>query len=204
MPEAMTVPGFLPSTDGLHFPNSFPPGPTLRLGFLDTRRLGFGDAAQGLCGGMCVFVRRRFESGQPVPADNVSPANGSVLFRSLVREQLRSLRAGIVPFRFWRLSSMAPLARLRRTRNREWPAIKASLDSGRLAVIGLVRVEGRHPLKLVGNHQVVAYGYEADGASVRVRIYDPNWPNRDDIWVPVDGSGPQSTGEHLLGVVALD
>lgn len=200
----MTVARFLPSEHGLHFPNSFPPGPTLRLGFLDTRRLGVGDAGQGLCGGMCVYVRRRFERGQRMPADTVAPANGSTLFGCLVREQLRSLRAGIVPFRLWRMSSLPELARLRRTREREWPAIRASLDRGRLAVVGLVRVEGRNPFKLVANHQVVAYGYEEDGTSVRVRVYDPNWPNRDDVWVPVDGSGPQSTGENLLGVVALD
>ena len=204
MPETMTVAEFLPSTHGLHFPNSFPPGPTVRLGFLDTRRLGVGDAAQGLCGGMCLYVRRRLENGQGIPSDTVPPANGSALFRSLVREQLRSLRGGIVPVRFWRMSAMSHAARLRRTREREWPAIRTSLDTGRLAVVGLVRVAGRNPFKLVGNHQVVAYGYEADGTSVRLKIYDPNWPNRDDVWVPIDGSGPQSTGEQLLGVLALD
>ncbi len=204
MSESVTVPGFLPSTHGLHFPNSFPPGPTLKLGFLDARRIGVGDAAQGLCGGMCVYVRRRVENGLSVPLDSVPPPNGSPLFRSLVREQLRSLRAGLVPFRFWRMSSLPELTRLRRTRQREWPMIRTSLDDGRLAVIGLIRVEGRNPFKLVGNHQVLAFGYEEDGTSIRLKVYDPNWPNRDDIWVPVDGSGPQSTGENLLGVVALD
>lgn len=204
MVESKTVVGFLPSTHALHFPNSFPPGPTVRLGFLDPRRLGFGDAAHGLCGGMCFYVRRITEAGRPVPPDRVPPANGTPLFQSLVREQLRSLRGGLVPFRFWRMSSMPELDRLRRTRDREWPAIRAAIDAGRLAVVGLVRVEGRNPFKLIGNHQVVAYGYEVDETAIRLRIYDPNWPYRDTITVPVDGSGPQSTGENLLGVLMLD
>ena len=51
------VPGFLPSRQGLHFANSYPPGPTVRIGFLDPRLIGVGDASAGLCGGMCFTVR---------------------------------------------------------------------------------------------------------------------------------------------------
>ena len=38
-PETQTnaVPGFVPSVHGLHFANRFPPGPTLKLGFIDPR-----------------------------------------------------------------------------------------------------------------------------------------------------------------------
>ena len=204
MPTSRTVPGFLPSTAGLHFANSFPPGPTVRLGPLRTPILGIGDASAGLCGGMCRYIQQRFGSGGPLPADSTAPENGSPLFRALVREQVRSLRFGIVPMRFWLMSRRGATDRAARTRDREWPKIRAALDDGRLAVIGLIRAAGANPFRLVRNHQVVAYGYdEADGA-VRVRVYDPNWPDRDDVWIPLDGSGPQSTGETLLGVVALD
>lgn len=204
MVESRVVEGFLPSTHALRFPNQFPPGPTVRLGFLDPRLLGFGDAAHGLCGGMCVFVRRRFENGQAVPEASTVPANGSELFRSLVREQLRSLRVGRVPVRFWRMAAASPAARSARTRFREWPPIQAAIDDGRLAVVGLIRVHGRNPLRLTGNHQVLAYGYELDGAAIRLRVYDPNWPGRDTVTVPVDQPGTQSTGEPVLGVIALD
>jgi hypothetical protein len=204
MAESHVVPGFLPSTHGLHFPNSYPPGPTIRLGPLDPRRIGLGDASMGLCGGMCFFVRRRFESGQAVPEATSVPENGSDLFKGIVREQLRSFRLGIVPLRFWRMAADSPAGRLEATRNREWPRIRKSLDDGRLTVIGLVRLTARNPFKLIGNHQVLAYGYDVDGDSIRLRIYDPNWPNRDDVVIPMDGSGPQSTGEPVLGVTALD
>ena len=204
MADTHVVPGFLPSTHGLHFANSFPPGPTIRLGPLDPRLIGLGDASMGLCGGMCYFVRRRFETAQPVPEAATVPENGSELFRSLVREQLRSFRVGVVPMRFWRLAATTAAKRLARTRDREWPKIRAALDGDRLTMVGLVRHEARNPFKLIGNHQVVAYGYVVDDGSITLRIYDPNWPNRDDVTVPLDGSGPQSTGEVLLGVVALD
>ncbi|MBA3235197.1 MAG: hypothetical protein H0T59_04260, partial [Chloroflexi bacterium] len=85
------VPGFLPSRNGLGFANRFPPGPTLRLGPIDPSRIGIGDAAAGLCGGMSWYVRERFEGGMPIPSDAVAPANGAPLFKALVRRQVLSL-----------------------------------------------------------------------------------------------------------------
>jgi len=204
MPESHAVPGFLPSTRGLHFPNRYPPGPTIRLGPLDPRLIGLGDASMGLCGGMCFYVQRRFAADQPVPAQTTVPENGSELFRQIVREQLRSFRLGIVPLRFWRMAAQSAEQRLDRTRNREWPRIRADLDAGKLTTIGLIRLTARNPFKLIGNHQVLAYGYEIDDDTIRIRIYDPNWPDRDDVTVSLDGTSPQSTGEAVLGVVALD
>lgn len=204
MVTSHVVPNFLPSEDGLHFPNSYPPGPTVHVGPLDPRLIGVGDASMGLCGGMCYFVKRKFTANQPVPARTTVPDNGSDLFKQLVREQVRSLRFGLVPMRFWRLSAMDDAARKKYTRDTAWPAIRRSLDGNSLTQIGLIRQTARNPLKLIGNHQVLAYGYEiGDDASIRVRIYDPNHPNKDNVWVPMDGSGPQSTGEVLLGVTAL-
>jgi hypothetical protein len=205
MVTSHVVPNFLPSEDGLHFPNSYPSGPTVRIGPLDPRLIGVGDASMGLCGGMCFFVRRKFKANQPVPTQTTVPDNGSDLFKQLVREQVRSLRLGLVPVRFWRVSAMDEAARKKYTRDTAWPAIRRSLDGNSLTQIGLIRQTARNPFKLIGNHQVLAYGYEiGDDASIRVRIYDPNHPNRDNVWVPMDGSGPQSTGELLLGVAALD
>ena len=204
MPDSHSVPGFRPSDDALHFPNSFPPGPTIRLGPLDPRWIGLGDASMGLCGGMCFFVQRRFKAGTPVPAQTTVPENGSDLFRQIVREQLRSFRLGVVPLRFWRMAALDQPTRTARTLEREWPRIRAALDRNELTVVGLIRVTARNPFKLIGNHQVLAYGYEGADTSPRLRIYDPNHANGDNVTVPMDGSDRQSTGETLLGVVALD
>jgi hypothetical protein len=200
------VPGFRPSVNGLHFANRFPPGPTVRLGFVDPRVVGVGDASAGLCGGMAWFVRERFEAGLPIPPDTVAPANGSPLFQALVRRQVRSLDWLRNPLRFWRAAAMSPAALTRRTLEVEWPRIRAAIDAGRLPMIGLVRHHGWNPFHLTKDHQVLAYAYEVDGSSgaITIRIYDPNWPNRDDVAVTVGPDGSrQSTGEPGAGVIFL-
>lgn len=200
MIESNAVPGFLPSTHGLHFANRFPPGPTLRLGRIDPRRVGIGDASEGLCGGMSWFVRERFEAGLPIPRDTEPPPTDSPLFRALVRRQVLSLDWLRVPLRFWWMGAMSPERAARRSLEVEWPRIRADIDAGRLAMVGLVRHQGLSPWRLVGSHQVLAFGYEVDGDAVTLRIYDPNWPGRDDVGLILDaGAVLQSTGETLAG-----
>lgn len=53
MTDSMLVQGFLPSVNGLHFSNRSEAGPTIRLGIIDPRLVGVGDAKDGLCSGMC-------------------------------------------------------------------------------------------------------------------------------------------------------
>ncbi len=180
MIESNAVPGFLPSTHGLHFPNRFPPGPTLRFGPIDPRWIGVGDASAGLCGGMAWFVREHFEAGLPVPAGTEPPVNGSPLFRALVRRQILSLDWLRGPLRFWWMGAIGAERAARRSRDVEWPRIRADIDAGRLAMVGLVRHQGWSPFALTKDHQVLVYAYEIDGAAVTLRFYDPNWPDQDD------------------------
>jgi hypothetical protein len=206
MTASNAVPGFLPSVHGLHFSNRFPPGPTVRLGFIDPRIVGVGDAEAGLCGGMSWFVRERFESSLPVPSDTTAPENGSPLFRAIVRRQVRSLDWLRGPLRFW-VAAGRSRDRLRRTTLEvEWPRIRRTIDAGRLPMVGLVRHHGWNPFELTKDHQVLAYAYESDGPAGphTIRLYDPNWPNRDDVSITLAKDGfSQSTGESLLGVIAL-
>lgn len=206
MTESNAVAGFLPSVNGLHFANSWPSGPTVKLGPLDPRWIGIGDASAGLCGGMSAYVRERFAAGLPIPPDASCPANGSPLFKSIVRHQVKSLEYLTVPVRFWRFAMMGLDGLARRTLEREWPRIRAEIDAGRLAPIGLVRHHGWNPFHLTKDHQVLAHAYETAGPSgpTTIRLYDPNWPNRDDVTLTLDSTGfRQSTGEPLLGVIAL-
>jgi hypothetical protein len=176
MTVSNAVPGFVPTVHGLHFSNRFPPGPTLRLGVLDPRRIGVGDAAAGLCGGMSWLVRERFERGLPVPPDTVVPENGSPLFKSIVRRQVLSLDWFRGPFRFWWMGLRGSDWGRRQTLESELPKIKHTIDEGRLALVGLVRHEGMNPWKLTDSHQVLAYGYDTDPAThtTTLRLYDPN------------------------------
>lgn len=203
------VPDFLPTRHGLHFANRFPPGPTIRVGPLDPRWIGVGDAKDGLCGGMVFTARDLFEAGVGVPLDREPPANGSPRFKSIVRRQVQSLDWMRLPFRFWLKSALGASFggdRARVTYEKDWPKVRRQIDEGRLVMIGLVRVGGWNPFRLTGNHQVMAYGYAEDGQGVTLRIYDPNWPDRDDVTVTLHLDPAlrptgleQSTGEPVLG-----
>ena len=206
MPTANAVPGFVPSVHGLHFANRWPAGPTLTVGVLDPRWIGIGDAAAGLCGGMAWFVREWFQRGLPIPPDSAPPANGSPLFRAIVRRQVRSLDWFRGPARYWWMAGRGGSRARRRSLDVELPRILRSIDAGRLALTGLVRHAGWNPWHLSRSHQVLAYAYAIDPASgtTTLRVYDPNWPDRDDVTVTLSPDGfRQSTGEPLLGVLAL-
>jgi hypothetical protein len=217
--DERAVPGFLPSVHGLRFANAFPPGPTLRLGPLDPRIVGIGDAAAGLCGGMALTACDLWAAGVPAPPEAEPPASGSRRFRALVRRQVQSLDWLRVPLRYAILAAFGGLPGRGRvgvqTVVREWPRVRAEIDAGRPCLVELVRVGGLRPAALVRNHQVLAFAYAAevtDGATrVVVRAYDPNYPGRDDVAlelaVGADDGRPlswritlrQSTGEPLLG-----
>jgi hypothetical protein len=205
MPTSNAIPGFLPSTNGFHFANRFPPGPTLKLGVIDPRWVGIGDAAAGLCGGMAWSARERFVAGRSIPPDTEAPANGSRLFRSLVRSQVRSLRWFLTSWQFWWAGVIGPERTLANTRDHVLPGLEGAIDAGRLPLVGLVRHSGPSPWAMTGSHQVLAYAYASDGATTIVRIYDPNWPDRDDVSITADVAGiRQSTGEVLFGLLLLD
>ena len=220
------VPGFRPSVHGLRFSNAFPPGPTLTFAGLDPRRVGFGDASAGLCGGMALTARDLWEAGVPAPVDANPPANGSPRFRALVRRQVESLDWFRVPLRYLDLQAFRPdppggLAALLRREPprvdallREWPRIRDEIDGGHPSVVGLIRATGSSPWALSRNHQVLAYGYEETPEAITLRVYDPNHPGRDDVTLEIGvATGPdaatrpwreritlhQSTGEPLLG-----
>ncbi|MCJ7709989.1 MAG: hypothetical protein MUQ32_04080 [Chloroflexi bacterium] len=217
------VPGFLPSVHGLPFANAFPPGPTLRLGPLDPRLVGLGDASAGLCGGMALTARDLYEVGLTAPDGAGPPANGSPRFRALVRRQIQSLDWLRVPLRYFDLQAMRPdppsglAAALHREPPRvptildELPRVRAEIDDGHPSVVGLIRATGCSPWLLTRNHQVLAFAYAADDRSVVLRVYDPNHPRRDDVElrasISEDRGVPwrdrigltQSTGEPLLG-----
>jgi hypothetical protein len=208
---------FHPSRHGLHFANRFPPGPTVRFGLFDPRVFGgISDARNGLCGGMSLTVADLFNAHVDPPADTEPPANGSARFQALVRRQVQSLDWLRLPLRFYDLSAFRSVEAtwwggVRRplggvVRDQEWPRVRAEIDAGRLATLGLIRAASANPFGLTANHQVLAYGYRVEPSSVSVRVYDPNWPDRDDVEermiLDPQGAPPRfesSTGEPLLG-----
>jgi len=207
------IEGFLPSTHGFHFANAWPHGPTVRFGPLDPRIIGVGDAADGLCGGMVYTAADLFVAGIAVPTDREPFANGSPRFNAIVRRQVESLDWLRVPVRYWLRSALGGSFggdRARATLENEWPRAKAELDAGRVIQIGLIRIASWNPWQLTMNHQVMAWGYAEDGRGVTLNLYDPNWPDRDDVTITIHLDPAlrptglsQSTGEPLLGWFAL-
>ncbi len=221
MTASAVVPGFVPSVHGLHFANAFPAVPALHFPLPPVGpvlyQLPIGNAAMGLCGGMCLYVREQFEAGRPMPPDRVAPGPDDPLFLSIVRRQTLSLDWLRVPLRFYSLQAfrperLDPFARSLRRRPRtaetvsEWRRIRTTIDAGRLAPVGLIRTTSPNPFLLGHNHQVLAFGYMVEKDRLTLQLYDPNHPDDDTVEIRmrlgVDRRGPatmlQTTGEPLF------
>ncbi len=206
MPRCL-VPRFRPSTHGFHFANSFPRQPVLTVPLPGIGNVPVGDASRGLCGGMVFAARDLFEASQPPPPDTEPPALGAPLYRYLVRRLFDSFNLPRGPLRYFHWMSLSDAAVERRTSSSEWPKVRAQLDCGVPAPLGLVKVRSVNPLMMGDNHQVLAYGYEEDRARAEVRIwvYDPNYPDDDDVTVCVNVAPPHfapvtySTGSQVRG-----
>jgi hypothetical protein len=147
---------------------------------------------------MVFAARDLFEAGRPPPPSTVPPEGGTPFFRYLVRGLMRSWSLPWGPLRYAGWSALPdgdvlgrPGTR-RRSLEREWPRIRAELDAGRLAPLGLIRVRTINPFALALNHQVLAFGYDEDETDARatLHVYDPNHPDRDDVTLSFGSSSP--------------
>lgn len=204
------VPGFLPSTHSFLFANAWPSRPIRQFKLANVATLDIGDAANGLCGGMSFTVADLFRAGLR-PGDRPMPAEDSPLYRYIVDRQVTSFDNGALPARFYSLMSPTRPAkegwleqalgaigvdRHSRTWTMariEWPKVRQAIDTGQLAMIGLVRTVSADPMQLGKNHQVLAYGYDLDGTRVTLRICDPNWPRDDGVTLGFDTADPKGT-----------
>jgi hypothetical protein len=197
--------GFLPSRDGFAFTNTWPPGPALTVPTpLRGVGVGVGNAAAGLCGGM-VFAALDYWYARVRPP-SARPEPGSPLYRYIVRRLIASWRLPAVAKYYWWMNLPdgdrdipALGGRLGRTRRgvswrtiaAAWPRIRASLDDGIPAPLGLVTVASANPAKLRHNHQALAFGYALSGGEVTMRVYDPNSGPDDDVFIRFDASAPE-------------
>jgi hypothetical protein len=189
MPQ-VRVPGFLPSTSGLHFENYYPHEPEITIKLPLGPTLSLGDAANGLCGGMAFVVRDYFEAKQPVPPDTQAPPGGSPLYQFIVQRLMDSFNLPLGITRYIELMQPAfpdvgpgfglPGRATVMVRD-EWPHIQNDLDAGHPVPLGLVKIKSAQPTDLCKNHQVLAYGYDLDGTDLTFWLYDPNYPDRDDV-----------------------
>lgn len=179
---------FRPSRHGFPFPNWFPPGtPVVELP-TPFGTIPVGNANGGLCGGMVFTALDLFRAGIRPPAAPDPP-----VVRHLGRRLLDSfnLPFGFLKYYDWQrrptadrsfagVRVQAGVASL--TGDNEWPRVRLLLDAGQLAPLGLVKVCSFDPREMGKNHQVLAYGYDLDGAgTLAVKVYDPNYPGDDGV-----------------------
>lgn len=206
MAQFNAVPGFLPSANGLHFTNSWPHVPDFEVDLGPFGKVPIGDASNGLCGGMVYTVIDVFEAALPPIADLINPPAGSPLFKYLAARLLDSfdVPAGVTKYYKWMTTAdhdtkvwFVPRRGVAwRTIKDEWPSIKADIDAGRLAPLGLVTVQSADPGALGHNHQVLAHAYDIDDMNrLTLRLYDPNTrqSRADDVALSLDLSQPTRT-----------
>lgn len=212
------VADFLPSENGLLYPNSWASEPDLVV-VTPFGTIGVGDASDGLCGGMVFAVRDLFHARRRPPATSVNPPGGSPAFRFLVRRLFASfdIPRGVaryylwmnLPFRSRRLPGPARSVTVKglweRTVDSSMPALRRSIDRGEPCPLGLVCVHSARPTELGRNHQVLAYRYEERCAETTVWVYDPNHPGRDDVRItfPRQPTGSEASFRYSTGDQSL-
>jgi hypothetical protein len=207
---------FLPSRHAFGFRNDWPSEPALSVP-TPLGKLGIGNAARGLCGGM-VFGALDYWYADAEPPGRL-PAPEEPLFRFIVRRLIQSwhIPAGVARYYYWMnlpdgdgVRSIAWPVRSRhlvlhrglrmRSMAIQWPKIRAQLDAGQPAAIGLVTVAGRSPLQLGRNHQVLAYGYQLAGTQITLHVYDPNSGPADDVYIRFDPGAPGLGFAHSINI----
>ena len=182
---------FLPSRDGFRFSNHWDNAPytlpPLRGTLLDQK---YGNADDGLCGGMVLTALDYFVAGQEIPSTPVAPpGEQDPLFVHLVNRLFDTFSVDSVSLMLKLMNPLYPdsdenvlstfgLANGRAAvmAHQEWPLIRADIDSGKPSPVCIITVKSLNPGDLGKNHQVLAYAYDADGHDITLHVYDPNQP----------------------------
>lgn len=154
----------------------------------------------GFCGGMCWKALQRFFHAIPLPRDLPQPDEGDDLFEELWDAQVDSVPFSTLKKIYeWQMSPdlchrhrLELFSSLGSRTQRAWPKVKKSIDAFKPVTVTLIGSSNdTAPSHLADSHRVVAYAYKVtdpesgapSGAKdkVTLKIYDPNYPNRDDV-----------------------
>jgi hypothetical protein len=216
-PAGKVATDFLPSRDGFKFSNRWDNAPytlpPLRGSLLDQK---YGNAKDGLCGGMVLTALDYFVAGQEIPAMEKAPAGEQdPLFLHFVDRLFDTFSVNSVSLMLKLMNPLYPdgdenvlstfgLANGRAAvmAHQEWPLIRGEIDAGRPSPVCVITVKSLNPGDLGHNHQVLAYAYEADGHNIKLHVYDPNQPLMDGIFMKfTDGDVSQRiVVEHNIKV----
>jgi hypothetical protein len=194
--------GFDPRAHGFHFANDFVDKVVTVPGYGEV-------ATAGRSGGMAFAALDYWFAGLPVPShrpedfpDRAVPSDGSRLADFIHKRLFDSYATWSArQFLTWALAEDHPTwssPGVARLTAEELPRVRRSIDAGRPVVLGLVAARS---LDEVGrNRQVVAYGYDEDGAGpggspTRLFVYDSHRPDTEVVLAPdPDGRWAATTG----------
>jgi len=199
-PRALDTP-FLPSVHGFAFPNRWDDVDAARI------RIGGRDfqiAMRGRCGGMVFAALDYYRLGVFASqlAGSELPKRDSPLGRYIMRRQIESLAGGaganMRRFVTWTIRPTGTsIGAATLMRKRELGKVLVSMVAGNPIPLGLIVAERLGGVGL--NHQVIAYGAEPGDWGLRVRVYDPNIPMRDDVTLDVSWRGEDPAVELVGG-----
>lgn len=183
---------FVPSLDAFRFDNRWPDPtpyslPPLRGTALDVK---FGNAKNGLCGGMVLTALDYFIAGQRIPQQTQPPAGDSdPFFLYLVDRLFATFSPANVSLWYKLMEPLYPdtdsgfqstlglaVGRAAIMAREEWPLIRSDIDRGVPSPMWVQTVKSAWPGDLGLTHQILAYAYEAHGHDITLRVYDPNQP----------------------------
>jgi len=179
---------FIPSLHGFNFANTFSGYPIPPFIFTlpgISKVLSSSQINHGLCGGMCFATSDCFIAKRTIISAQTSPKPGTPLYRYLYRRQLDTYGAFgkfVVKFAQW---TALPDSTVQRLTDDELQKVIAQLANGQIVILGLVYVSIVDTLAIWLNHQVLAYDYSENSRSINIKIYDPNLPCRDDVFIEV-------------------
>jgi hypothetical protein len=189
---------FVPAEHGFQFVNRFP-GYWIPFSIPAIPDIPSVDAIYGLCGGMCATSYDYLLAGQPIPVRRRVPGRARPLHQYIHRRQVDSLdKLGRQVVRFVRWMTLPDEAVQKRTLA-EFEKLQKRLDRGNPTPIGMVYVSTRDTMQIWQNHQVLATSYTMEGGQIRIQIYDPNYPRRNDVLVvsESDGAGGLRSGQYM-------
>jgi|GEM_PF-2069360 len=179
---------FKPSHSGLHFPNKFP------ASLIHLRVCGIpipvGNTKYGMCGGMVYASADYYKAGLSIPSEQESPSDTKhpQLFNYLKQRQVESITASD-------LSNYFSLMFTNKNQDADvthsaWQTLQVALDRKDVIPLGLIRAKHK-PWDMVKHHQVLAYDYKLDGEQVTLYVYDPRFPNDDEVTLKFTANKPE-------------
>jgi hypothetical protein len=177
---------FDPRVHGFHFDNNFV-NKVMNLPLIGEI------TTYGRCGGMAFAALDYYFAGMPAPAlrssdfpDRGVPPDGHPLADHLMSRLYDTFLLNGSKFVTWTQAEdhqtwLRGPGVIRLTKLEEIPKLRQSLDSGVPVALGLVRAGPNDTLltRIGENHQVVAYGYDLDGDTMRICLYDNNYHDQE-------------------------